>query len=62
MKTQNSEFAADQVKKQDKAMSESGSDKAKHATVGLPFGYGENSVPYLAADFDAALEDFSEYS
>ena len=29
--------------------------------VRLPFGYGEGSVPHLAADFDAPLDDFREY-
>ena len=30
--------------------------------VRLPCGYGEGSVQHLAADFDAPLDDFREYS
>ena len=71
MKTKKSEFVADQitfaeaavgVKKRDKAISESGASKGGQTKVFLSFGYGKGSVPYLAADFDAPLEDFSEYS
>ena len=28
----------------------------------LPFGYGAGTVPYIAPDFDAPLEDMREYS
>jgi len=62
MNTQNSEFAMAKAKKKDKARSESGSSKGKKKKVCLPFGYGEGSVAYLASDFDAPLQDFSDYS
>lgn len=62
MNTQNSEFSAAEAKKMDKAISESGSSKGKETKVCLRFGYGEGSVPYLASDFDAPLQDFRDYS
>lgn len=27
----------------------------------LPYGYGEGTVPYIAPDFDAPLEDMGDY-
>lgn len=30
--------------------------------VRLSFGYGEGTVPHIAPDFDAPLDDFREYS
>ncbi len=30
-------------------------------TVRLPFGYGAGTVPHLAADFDAPLDDMADY-
>jgi hypothetical protein len=62
MNTQNSELAAAKAKQKDEARSESGSGKGKETKVCLPFGYGEGSVPYMASDFDAPLQDFSGYS
>ena len=62
MNTQNSELSAAKAKKKHKIMSESGSSKGKETKVRLPFGYGEGSVPYLALDFDAPLQAFSDHS
>ncbi len=33
----------------------------EQAKVRLPFGYGAGTVPYIASDFDAPLEDMRNY-
>ncbi len=33
----------------------------ERAKVRLPFGYGAGTVPYLAPDFDAPLDDMRDY-
>ena len=33
----------------------------EQAKVRLPFGYGAGTVPHIASDFDAPLEDRPEY-
>jgi prevent-host-death family protein len=33
----------------------------EQAKVRLPFGYGAGTVPHIASDFDAPLEDMQDY-
>ena len=33
----------------------------ERAKVRLPFGYGEGTVPHIAPDFDAPLDDMRDY-
>jgi hypothetical protein len=35
--------------------------RGKQTKVRLPFGYGAGTVPFIASDFDAPLDDLREY-
>lgn len=59
-KTHLSEVVA-QVESRGNAASGLGPHGDGQSKASLPFGYGEGSVPYVAPDFDAPLEDFREY-
>ena len=61
VKTRLSEVVA-RSENRGKAASGLGPNGVGQNKLSLPFGYGEGSVPYVAPDFDAALEDFREYS
>ena len=50
------------ITKRGKPVAELRPISSRQNKVRLSFGYGEGSVPHIAPDFDAPLDDFREYS